>query len=193
MSDVFKWNLYEQKFVNADADKKTQQKTLEDYAKLTLLWISGYGLKDICGFALEIRKYDPTFLDRLDQDRRLSRNIDWDTITINTVMRQLNKINFVLGKYFLKVAKELSTNESQLENNWYRYLEYGTNSDLRIWLQQNGYSRESSQFIEAKAEELIIDNGPFGWLITSAINKVDDLDVVNETKEVRANVPEIFN
>ncbi|WP_258562888.1 DEAD/DEAH box helicase [Lactobacillus paragasseri] len=193
LSDVFKWNLYEQKFVNADADKKTQQKTLEDYAKLTLLWISGYGLKDICGFALEIRKYDPTFLDRLDQDRRLSRNIDWDTITINTVMRQLNKINFVLGKYFLKVAKELSTNESQLENNWYRYLEYGTNSDLRIWLQQNGYSRESSQFIEAKAEELIIDNGPFGWLITSAINKVDDLDVVNETKEVRANVPEIFN
>ena len=193
LSDVFKWNLYEQKFVNADADKKTQQKTLEDYAKLTLLWISGYGLKDICGFALEIRKYDPTFLDRLDQDRRLSRNIDWDTITINTVMRQLNKINFVLGNYFWKVAKELSTNESPLENNWYRYLEYGTNSDLRIWLQQNGYSRESSQFIEAKAEELIIDNGPFGWLITSAINKVDDLDVVNETKEVRANVPEIFN
>lgn len=193
LSGVFKWNLYEQKFVNAGADKKTQEKTLEDYAKLTLLWISGYSLKDICDFAIEIRKYDPTFLDRLDQDRRLSVNINWDTITINTVMRQLNKIIFVLGKYFLKVAKELSTNEPQFENNWYRYLEYGTNSELRIWLQQNGYSRESSQFIEANAEKLIINNGSFGWLITNAINKVDDFDVVNETKEVRTNVPEIFN
>lgn len=193
LSKIFNWRLYERKFVNTDADKKTQQKTLEDYAKLTLLWISGYSLREICGFAIEIRKNDPTFLDRLNRDGRLAVNIDWNTITINTVMRQLNKLNFVLGKYFLKVAKELSANHLQLENNWYRYLEYGTDSELRIWLQQNGYSRESSQFIEANSEKLIIDKGSFGWLIAKAINEVDDFDVVNETKEIQTNVPEIFN
>lgn len=103
--------------MNADADKETQNKTLQDYSKLTLLWISGYSLEEICGFAIKIRKNHPTFLDRLDRDRRLAANINLDTITINTVMRQLNKLNFVLGKYFLKVVKELSINYMQLENN----------------------------------------------------------------------------
>lgn len=72
-------------------------------------------------------------------------------------------------------------------------MEYGTNSELRIWFQQNVLSRESSQFIKAKAEKLVIDNGPFEWLISNSINEVDDLDVLNETKEVRANVHGIFN
>lgn len=72
-------------------------------------------------------------------------------------------------------------------------MEYGTNSKLRIWLQQNGYSREASQYIELNADKLIIGNGPLDWLISDSINEVDDSDVVDETKEVRANVPEIFN
>ena len=193
LSRIFNWRVYEQKFVIADADENVRQDVLRDYAKLTLLWISGYSLKDICSFAIKIRQSDPTFLDRLDHNRRLVGNINWETITSNTVMRQLNKLNFVLGKYFLKVSKELSVNESILENNWYRYLEYGTNSKLRIWLQQNGYSRESSQYIESNADKLIIGSGPLDWLISDAIYGADDLDVVNETKEIRANVPEIFN
>ncbi|MDC6076600.1 DEAD/DEAH box helicase [Limosilactobacillus reuteri] len=193
LSRIFNWRLYEQKFVIPDANEEVQQDVLRDYAKLTLLWISGYSLKDICSFAIKNRQSDSTFLDRLDRDRRLVGNINWETIISNTVMRQLNKLNFVLGKYFLKVSKELSANGSMLENNWYRYLEYGTNSKLRIWLQQNGYSREASQYIELNADKLIIGNGPLDWLISDSINEVDDSDVVDETKEVRANVPEIFN
>lgn len=192
LSHIFNWGLYERTFVNTDIDEKLQQKTLEDYAKLTLLWISGCSLKDICSFAIEIRKSDSTFLDRLDHDRRLIGNINWETITINIVMRQINKVNFVLGKYFLKVAKELSKSGVPLYNNWYRYLEYGTNSELRIWLQQNGYSRESSQYIEKEADKFLINNGPLGWLISNKIYEADDPDIIQETTEVRENVPEIF-
>lgn len=188
---IFDWNLYERKFVNADSSEEIQHQTLEDYAKLTLMWISGYSLKQICDFVIQIRKRDFQFLDRLDQNRKLVGNINWDTIAINITMNQLNKLNFVLGKYFLKVSKELSANGIPLDNNWYQYLEYGTSSDLRIWLQQNGYSRESSQYIENSADNLII-KGPGETLISNEINQVNDPDVIGETKEVRANVPEIF-
>lgn len=193
LAHIFNWNLYERKFVHADSDENIQHQTLEDYAKLTLMWISGYSLKQICDYVIEIReRLDCQFLDRLDQSRKLVGNINWDTIAINITMNQLNKLNFVLGKYFLKVSKELSANSIPLDNNWYQYLEYGTSSDLRIWLQQNGYSRESSQYIEDKADELIV-NGPFGPLISNRIDDANDPDVINETKEIKVNVPEIFN
>lgn len=193
LAHIFNWNLYERKFVHADSDENIQHQTLEDYAKLTLMWISGYSLKQICDYVIAIReRHDFQFLDRLDQSRKLVGNINWDTIAINITMNQLNKLNFVLGKYFLKVSKELSANSIPLDNNWYQYLEYGTSSDLRIWLQQNGYSRESSQYIEDKADELIV-NGPFGPLISNTIDDANDPDVINETKEIKVNVPEIFN
>lgn len=193
LAHIFNWNLYERKFVHADSDENIQHQTLEDYAKLTLMWISGYSLKQICDYVIAIReRLDFQFLDRLDQSRKLVGNINWDTIAINITMNQLNKLNFVLGKYFLKVSKELSANSIPLDNNWYQYLEYGTSSDLRIWLQQNGYSRESSQYIEDKADELII-NSPFGPLISNRIDDANDPDVINETKEIKVNVPEIFD
>lgn len=192
LAHIFSWNLYERKFIHADSDENIQHQTLEDYAKLTLMWISGYSLKQICDFVIEIRQRDFQFLDRLDQSRKLVWNINWDTIAINITMNQLNKLNFVLGKYFLKVSKELSANSIPLDNNWYQYLEYGTSNDLRIWLQQNGYSRESSQYIEDKADEFIV-NGPFGPLISNRIDDANDPDDINETKEIKVNVPEIFN
>lgn len=192
LAHIFSWNLYERKFIHADSDENIQHQTLEDYAKLTLMWISGYSLKQICDYVITIREHlDFQFLDRLDQSRKLVGNINWDTIAINITMNQLNKLNFVLGKYFLKVSKELFTSGIPLDNDWYQYLEYGTNSDLRIWLQQNGYSRESSQYIENNADDLII-KGPGETLISNEINWVNDPDVIGETKEVRANVPEIF-
>jgi hypothetical protein len=77
------------------------------------------------------------------------------------------------------------------QNDWYRFMEYGTDSDLRIWLQQNGYSRESSEYIEDNKDEFIIqtDNNYF---VSKNILKANDLDAVSETKEIEINVPEIF-
>lgn len=77
------------------------------------------------------------------------------------------------------------------QNDWYRFIEYGTDSDLRIWLQQNGYSRESSEYIEDNKDEFIIqtDNNYF---VSKDILKANDLDAVSETKEIEINVPEIF-
>lgn len=81
--------------------------------------------------------------------------------------------------------------EYHLENDWYRFMEYGTDSDLQIWLQQNGYSRESSAYIENNKDEFIIqaDNNYF---ISKNILKANDLDIVSETKKIEINVPEIF-
>jgi uncharacterized pyridoxamine 5'-phosphate oxidase family protein len=70
-------------------------------------------------------------------------------------------------------------------------MEYGTDSDLRIWLQQNGYSRESSEYIEANKDVLIV-GGSGKWRLSGQIQFVEDIDVKKETQEVMTNVPEIF-
>lgn len=192
LADIFNWSIYEKDFIGGNEDPKTQAKILEDYSKLLLLWMSGYSLNRICSIAIWIRNNDDScFLDRLDKQRRQIHNIDWNTITINAVMHQLQKIQFVLGKYFLKVTQELTNSGIQLENDWYRFLEYGTDSDLRIWLQQNGYSRESSEYIQNHQNSFIIQIKN-NWFIFKRILKAHDVDVVNETKEIQVNVPDIF-
>lgn len=49
-------------------------------------------------------------------------------------MKRLQKLQFILGKYFLKVTQELTKSGIPPENDRYRFMEYGTDSDLRIWL-----------------------------------------------------------
>ncbi|GAF38061.1 hypothetical protein [Lentilactobacillus farraginis] len=78
------------------------------------------------------------------------------------------------------------------QNDWYRFMEYGTDSDLRIWLQQNGYSRESSEYIEANKNVLIAGNSG-EWRLSRQIQFVEDVDVKKETQEVMTNVPGIFS
>ncbi|MGM9910933.1 MAG: DEAD/DEAH box helicase [Lacticaseibacillus absianus] len=191
LSEIFDWEIYESDFIKSREDKETQEKIVEDDARLTLLWISGYSLKKICDLAIQIRKGDTNFLNRGSKYYEEIHNITWDTITINAVMNRLQKIQFVLGKYFLKVTQELTKSSVAPQNDWYKFLEYGTDSDLRIWLQQNGYSRESSEYIEEHKDELIVEEFD-GWKLSNQIQDVDDIDVINETKEVMVNVPEIF-
>lgn len=194
LSEIFNWAIYESNFVKSKQDKETQDKIIEDDAKIALLWMSGYSLQRICDFAIQIRdpeRGDTRFLNRVRQYHENTPNIDWETITINLVMKRLQNLQFVLGKYFLKVTQELTKSGMPPQNDWYRFMEYGTDSDLRIWLQQNGYSRESSEYIEDNKDEFIIqvDNNYF---VSKNILKANDLDAVSETKEIEINVPEIF-
>lgn len=194
LSEIFNWAIYESDFVKSKQDKETQDKIIEDDAKIALLWMSGYSLKRICDFAIQIRdpkRGDTKFLNRVRQYHEVTPNIDWETITINLVIKRLQNLQFVLGKYLLKVTQELTKCGMPPQNDWYRFMEYGTDSDLRIWLQQNGYSRESSEYIEDNKDEFIIqaDNNYF---VSKNILKANDLDVVSETKEIEINVPEIF-
>lgn len=191
LSEIFDWEIYESDFIKSREDKETQEKIVEDNARLTLLWISGYSLKKICDLAIQMRDRDKDFLNRGSKYYEEIHNITWDTITINAVMNRLQKLQFVLGKYFLKVTQELTKSGSALQNDWYKFLEYGTDSDLRIWLQQNGYSRESSEYIEEHKDKLIVEEFD-RWKLSKQIQDVDDIDVINETKEVKVNFPEIF-
>lgn len=191
LSEIFDWEIYESDFIESREDKETQEKIVVDDARLTLLWISGYSLKKICDLAIQMRDRDKDFLNRGSKYYEEIHNITWDTITINAVMNRLQKLQFVLGKYFLKVTQELTKSGSALQNDWYKFLEYGTDSDLRIWLQQNGYSRESSEYIEEHKDKLIVEEFD-RWKLSKQIQDVDDIDVINETKEVKVNFPEIF-
>ncbi|MDV2621541.1 DEAD/DEAH box helicase [Pediococcus acidilactici] len=194
LSKIFNWDVYESDFVQLNQDKETRDKIVDDDAKLILLWMSGYSLKRICDIAIRIRDPrdgDTRFLNRVNQHHKDTPNINWETITINAVMKRLQKLQFILGKYFLKVTQELTKSGIPPQNDWYRFIEYGTDSDLRIWLQQNGYSRESSEYIEEN-KEMLIEGEPGEWRLSRQIEFVGDVDVKKETQEVMTNVPEIF-
>lgn len=55
LSEIFDWDIYESGFIKSKEDKEIQEKIVEDDAKLTLLWISGYSLRKICDLAIKIR------------------------------------------------------------------------------------------------------------------------------------------
>lgn len=197
LGNIFNWSFYEKSFIGASEDPKTRLKIVEDNAKLLLLWISGYSLGYICDLSIHLRNphnenNDIYFLNRGKKKQKEIPNISWETITINKAMNRLQQIQFVLGKYFMKVSQELANKGTPPKKDWYRYLGYGTDSDLRIWLQQNGYSRESSEFIEANKNRLVFEDSIDRWKLSKNIKYVDDVDVVSETKEIMVNVPEIF-
>lgn len=194
LSEIFNWGIYESDFVKSKQDKETQDKIIEDDAKIALLWMSGYSLQRICNIAIKIRDPecgDTRFLNRVRQYHEDTPNINWETITINAVMKRLQNLQFVLGKYFLKVTQELTKGGMPPQNDWYRFMEYGTDSDLRIWLQQNGYSRESSEYIEAN-KDVLVEGDPGEWRLSRRVQFVEDVDVKKETQEVMVNVPDIF-
>lgn len=121
LSEIFNRDIYESDFTQSSQNKKTRDKIVDDDAKLILLWMSGYSLKQTCDIAIRIRDPkdgDTRFLNRVNQRHKDTPNINLETITINAVMKRLQKFQFILGKYFLKVTQELTKSGIPPENDW---------------------------------------------------------------------------
>ena len=103
-------------------------------------------------------------------------------------------INYKFSMYFLRLSETLLKlkGESVLINDWYEYVEYGTNNHLVITLQKYGFLREeaisliSSQYIKyfnLTESHIQID--------IDIINIVP-LELKNSIQTVMINYPEIF-
>lgn len=44
---------------------------------------------------------------------------------------------------------------TEFDNNWYKYVEFGTTNPLTILLQKNGFSRDSATYIRNQKKEYV--------------------------------------
>lgn len=114
---------------------------------------------------------------------------------INEVMKDIEQIvNYKFSMYFLRFSEAIIKirGEQALQNDWYEYVEYGTNDNLVILLQKFGFMREQallllkppfSQYIKEKDRRLLIDR---------KILKIASGDILNAIEIVSINYPEIF-
>lgn len=76
-------------------------------------------------------------------------------------------------------------------NDWYEYVEYGSTNSMTIFLQQSGFSREVSSFIQENQDKFIIKlDGEVK--IKKSILICGNLGVETEANDIQFNIPELF-
>ena len=76
-------------------------------------------------------------------------------------------------------------------NDWYEYVEFGSTNELTIFLQRNGLTRDTADYIrEHKDKYVVVVNHEYRLkkqILTCGKQSVED-----ELNDVQYNIPEIF-
>lgn len=103
---------------------------------------------------------------------------------------------FSFANYFLRFTeayKRIHNIEGEMDNDWYEFVEYGTTNKLTIFLQRNGFSRETALYIRKNRSKYVIgldDRKPVK--IKNYIFDCGNFSVVSEVKDMRINNPDLF-
>lgn len=106
-----------------------------------------------------------------------------------------NVLLFSISNYFRKFSLEYKAihNLDHFDNDWYEYVEYGTTNPDTIFLQQSGFSREASLYIQKPsnyAKYVVDDNGI--KKIKISILECGNIGVETEAADIQYNMPELF-
>ena len=197
LSDIYKWNKYEFEILkNGNSNSY--------YATVLSQWMSGLKVKEIVDRSIEDKKKNP--YDAM-YDRKLRMRVDYigskeqKNEIINDTLKTIEQtILFTIANYFREFSKEYKKfhDIKYIPNDWYEYVEFGTDNPVTIALQRNGYVRENAKWINEHSAKLnLIDKSkeckfaPFvlnyDALISCGEKKVED-----ETRVIKLNVPELF-
>mgnify|MGYP000896644962 FL=1 len=114
--------------------------------------------------------------------------------TYNEVLDAIESIIlFRLSNYFLRFSNDFKrkTGVDQFPNDWYEYVEYGTDSPITIGLQRLGFSRESAAYLRAHADRgYYTVNDTNQVFLNPHILNCDNPEVRMEAVEIQYNVPE---
>jgi hypothetical protein len=191
LSEIFQWQIYERTSLG-------RGESLKYYTVILTQWMQGKGLHEIIRSAInyyrehscQLQVYEPTYR-LVDYDDSLEHK----NIIINETMKNIEEIiNYKFSMYFLRLSETLIKlqGESALINDWYEYVEYGTNNHLVITLQKYGFLREEAislinpqyiKYINLVENHIQID--------IDLINVVP-LELKNSIQTVMINYPEIF-
>ena len=105
-----------------------------------------------------------------------------------------NVILFSIANYFLKFSteyKRLIKNGESFENDWYEYVEFGSTNELTIFLQRNGLTRDTSEYIREHKEKYV-EKQNHTYKLKRSLLECGKKAVVDELNEVIYNIPELF-
>lgn len=196
---VFKWDIYEKRTIGK-AGTYREDSVIRWYAVILLRWIRGNGLNQIIYHALKYKENNPytgvwvgnmKLADIYNKNSKLHKNY----IIAETLGVIENVLLFSISNYFRKFSLEYKDvhQVDHFQNDWYEYVEYGTTNPLTIFLQQSGFSRESSKYIEEPTNQnkyLIEVDGEIQ--IHRSILTCGNVGVETEAHDIQFNMPELF-
>lgn len=195
LSQIFKWEIYEQKTLGCINKNLKEPRRLRYYSVVLSKWMQGNSIKDIIESSIEYKRKHPensieinnTYV-RYDGSSEHNNKIIGDTL--NTIE---HIILFKIANYFLKFSneyKKIKNNGNSISNDWYEFVEYGSNNALQIYLQQIGFSRETAIYIYKNRYRYIeYDEKP---KIKISILDCDSKSILKEIEEIKFNMPEVF-
>lgn len=188
---IFKWEVYERDTIGKS------DKVLRWYAQILLRWIRGNGINRIISNALQYKSDHPDngvwigkakIADYYEGTKEHQNYVIAETLGVIE-----NVLLFSIANYFRKFSAEYK-NQHQVDsfpNDWYEYVEYGSTNPMTIFLQQSGFSREVSSFIQEHQDKFIIKLDGEVKIKKSILN-CGNLGVETEANDIQFNIPELF-
>lgn len=191
LSQIFQWQIYEK-------DTLGKGEKLRYYAVILTQWMESRGLHEIVRGSIDhyrdsggsLVSYEPVYhLEAYNGSLKHKNQI------INEVMKDIEQIiNYKFSMYFLRFSEAIIKvrGEQYLRNDWYEYVEYGTNNDLVITLQKHGFMREQALLLLKMPYIQYIKTVENKITINTDISKVASGDLLLAIETVQINYPEIF-
>lgn len=198
LSKIFRWDIYEKSSLGKH-DEYGNNNILRYYAVILLQWMQGKGIHEIIRSTLYYyESQGKSFMNRnisqqpikYDKNSSLHKNS-----IINDVLIDIDQIiNYKFSLYFLRFSEAVMKvrNLKSLPNDWYEYVEYGTNNMTVIQLQKYGLTREDAiQVIKENANFIFnSDEGEVRLNKEILLHTNDYLKIV--LNSVAINFPELF-
>lgn len=187
LRDIFNWNIYEK-------DTLGYGDRIKYYAVILTRWMNGYGLALLLKDTLEYNERNNKYVEINRQLIPYNGSQEHKNIVIGDTLQIIeNIILFSIANYFLRFSteyKKLKTNGQPFDNDWYEYVEYGSINPLTIFLQRNGLSRETSDYIRQHLE--FISHTKDGYKLKRSILECKKDAVRDELNDIQFNIPELF-
>ena len=195
LSDIFKWRIYERSglgFVSKDGSLGK----LRWYAVILSQWIKGTSLSFIMEQTLDYKHSKPETgvwingVKHSYNDSRQHRNI----VISDTLKAIQNVILFSISNYFLRFSTEYKRfhGVESFPNDWYEYVEYGTTNPHSIFLQRNGFSRETSTYIRRHRVDYVVRMQDGVIKLRRSLADCPSASVRREIADIQYNIPELF-
>lgn len=190
LSQVFNWNKYESDTIGND-------KRLKWYGVILRRWINGHGLSFIMSESIDYYRRHPEKKVSINNRPEIYNGSakHKNSVIGETLEAIEHVVLFSLANYFLKFTeayKRYHNIQGDMKNDWYEYVEYGTTRPLTIFLQRNGFSRETAMYIREHVDEFVVDLDIENPKLRRGIRNCKSASVRKEVESMLYNIPDLF-
>lgn len=189
--NIFDWEIYEKETLG-------KGNKLNYYTVLLIRWMEGKGLHEIIRYSIEYYKthnkqlvsYEPNYHMENYNGSPMHKNQ-----IINETMKDIEQIiNYKFSMYFLRFSEAIIDiyGELKLQNDWYEYVEYGTNNQIIIELQKFGFLREQALNMIKEPYLNYIKKTDRGIKINKQIFEIANTELIESLNIISINYPELF-